>query len=408
MAKAKGKQSITATNAKKTRVPTAYANGINNNQRNHNNNPRGRAAPRRSKIELEHLTDAHISQYSESLHKPMRAVNSKQPLSDRPYTPCRTETFSVTGQYEATIPVNTTCLDLYACFEGFWKEEGLEEGPYCGKWNGSTGVYPCPVGAGTVPSVAFIGQYALGVDTYPGFTLPVPGANVFPMLSDSYVAMMQLSEGSDKQSADTVRLVSVGVEFVMLNTQATIEGRIQTVCPYEFPNHLARFGDFRQDPSMRAGVFGSNRTLKMGYWPNCESPQFRQIQADTISAKTVRMRGKISNLKEGDQLLITWKANYEVVRARASMLATVSPVTPSAILLGNAIMTHAGQDGKLAAHVVAHKIIAHPYFSKVRGLAEHALALIGGAKIGPKLISALRGAIAEAPAFLEATAPLLL
>jgi hypothetical protein len=365
----------------------------------------------KEKIEERHLVDAHVHSWSEAIREPWKATNARIPLSDKPNAPCKTETFSITGQSELRIPSGSTAIDLYPVFDGVFNQEGAETDPYMGSYTKALTPHPCPIGTigAGVRSVCMVGQYSADVDTSNSFKIPVWSTNTFTVEADNYDAVMPIQGGADhRNSADQARLVSLGIRFSMLNTQSTIEGRVQSVCLFEMPLDAAQFSDYRQDRSYKNSIFGANRNQSVEWWPNCETPQFRPCLINSsVEGKSVRQRIKLSNLQEGDQILVTFKANYEIVRPRASQMAAPSPLTASGAQLGNAMMTFSGNKGTLASHLIAHKIVSHPHFSKVRHLADTALEMIGGSAVASKMFSYLKTALAEVPAVVEAAAPLL-
>jgi hypothetical protein len=409
MSKNNKKKSVTATNKKNVNVPRTTGR-----RRNQQQQPQGPKQSRKlvSRLEESHLVDSHTHAWSKSIKDPWKSQNAKIPLSEEPNSPCKTETFSITGQKEMTVPAGKTAIDIWSCLEGAFNTEASAEDPYMGRYTVDSIARPMPLGYnGTASrSVAMVGQYNTDVDLIDTFALPTyTPTNMFVVEADPYTNIMPFTyAGTHSDVADSARLVSVGIRFTMLNQQSQIDGRMQAVCPFEMPVEGTGFDNYRQDNSYQYGVFGSNRNLEVKWWPQCETPMFRQILSlSPMEGKTMRHRIKLSNLTAGDQVLVTFKANYEVIRPRAASIATPSFLTPQGAQLGNAVMTFAGQNGTLNSHMIAHKIVAHPHFSKVRKLADTALEVIGGSAVGSKMLGYLKTALAEVPALVEAAAPLL-
>ena len=357
---------------------------------------------------MDELCCKHAAQYCEVVDNPSRGPG-RIPLPENGLIPCKSETLTVTSRNTVSIASLQTQLTIWAIPEGVPELKEQEEHYTSCVVTTSLGDIQAPLApSGAASAMLFVQQDPSG-DPVTGLPSGAPG--LVPLFNDNYDQRMAFVNGfavSAQAAADVFRLVGFEVKYSILGRQVNIEGNVETVCLYETPGPQNPFSAYRVSDSYRTRTFGRSRSVTHKFYPNCETIQYRPI-GNPLSGNRmpVRMMALITDLQAGDKVLIESVAQYEVVRPKALGLAAPSPVTKDVSHLTNAIMTHAGQPGKLLDHVVAHKIISHPWLSHVRTLGKHALEVIGGANIGSKLMTAVKSALVEGAEFVERAAPLL-
>jgi hypothetical protein len=328
--------------------------------------------------------------------------------------PCTSNLVPRRGRKDITIVSGMTCLDLWFLPDGFQPDNFDKDNWSQGQTvfaDGIVGYGMMPSIGGRAPLFGLVQQNATP-EANSFMNLPVTAAanstDMGLMLApvDATWPTVRNSVNSFPQEA---RLVSAEVKISFSGRQTNIEGVKESLCTYETPANGETMDAYLEDKAYRTEVFDSRRVVTLRWWPNCETPIFRKLSAESTNpASTVtRWRAKLRDLAPGDKFRIEYVANYELVRPRALAMQTPSPIAHDLSALANAIPSHAGTNESLAHHVVAHKVMQHTLLSKIPHLANVALEIIGGSAVGAKLVSALRTAASTVGPAAELLAPLL-
>jgi hypothetical protein len=344
---------------------------------------------------------------SDAISDPFESELVKFPLADNSLIPCDSQAVKLYGQTEVIMQASRTTIDIFGFPEGFHGDTH-DRDPVMAPLTSGGSTQVMGVGPGGRSAWGWV-QQNISASSAQEFVSPSATApGVGALMYDDYSARLNIQSASSGTTANKARLVATGIRCSFMGRQINIEGRVQSVCLYEMPLAGLTFSAYRNDESYRNRAMGANRTVRAKCWPNCDSPVYRYLTSDVTENQLCRIRLKITDLAEGDKVLIEYVGLYEVVRGNAGGLMTPSPIVPQPAMLGNAISSHSGRDGKLAHHIVAHKIMQHPVLSRVGEVAEAALAMIGGNVAGQKFISTITNAATKVGSVSEMLAPLLL
>lgn len=221
------------------------------------------------------------------------------------------------------------------------------------------------------------------------------------------------------QSNAQVRTYAYGIRVTYVGVQGDLGGTVEFVQARENVSHVVpqsvSFNQLRStDPSYRRRAFGKNRCHEFSWHPNCDSVKNAKLHGTSAVniALNSRMCLRITDVPvsvTGTDMTIRVEAIHfqELVSNKIQDISTITPVTPSAVQVQNALVTGHGEMNyditptgsrvpgtSLHTEVVAHKVAAHPALRKLVPEASMGESLLEGARtIVPELFKHVKQAL---------------
>jgi hypothetical protein len=314
----------------------------------------------------------HAASYSASLANPRNPPSdTKIPLSgEAGGVPCSSNIVPRYAETTVTVPDGMNTLDLWFVTEGLQTLD--EQDWFCGLWDngGANQVYGGmgPLNPSGVPPISGVGLWTNAPGANTSFVPPndLAAANTFGIYQNDVSQTWPTFANSDNGSTyDRFRLVSQEAIVAFAGRQQDIEGKVTSLCLFEKPQQTTTTQQVETDLSRRVKMLDSKRSAKIKFWPNCETPQWRDIVIKTVNLTTTRQRVKVTDLQAGDKLVIQMWMNYEIVRPHAVSSQTPTLLTRDEVHLKNALQIYAGRDYIIEAYVKAYKVVSYFVLFKV-------------------------------------------
>jgi len=325
--------------------------------------------------------DTHEEQWSIALKRPFEAESPYIPLA-QDSMPCKSKKIPVTGLLDYTIPTSAVRVKLYLYPDGM-------VGDYAGVGPGLADRCVPVFTAGpsyrlggppdTVNPQSAIGFFETFPDTVNNSLIPVgPPTPGYIMVNDVPSMLVPNHSGGSPGIPPQSRLVAAGLKVSFAGRQSDIEGNVVSICPYEMPaaqGALPTMGTFRTDDSYRDRSIDADRMATVRFWPNCETPLYRVYTNAGVTPAFTNQPPRhvvfLDNVQQGDKIRLEWICHYEVVTAAWNSISSVSPLSSVPAHTANAVMTSAGRNASLSAHIHAHKILSTPSL-RTLPIAQHA------------------------------------
>lgn len=300
--------------------------------------------------------------------------------------PCKIFPFRSYGSREVTILTGDTSCLIACATNPRYVQTPTDSGKTWRRMKFALGIdgFFGPALTPSDPTIASIGAAYQMSPTILG-DLAVKSSLLTPVPFDpSAGQVLRMINNNDPSTGYDMRQSYYGIRVTFIGKLQDTEGFVEYINPYEPATEdegasQNRFEAQRRDKSYRRRFFSSHRTHTFAFHPNCDSPKLAPVSgAGPIDAPTCsRQWVRVSGLREGDKILIEVVSGQEYVARPLVGVSQNFKVTPDAIAVGNAILSHHGDANEnleakggrklpsLASHVVTHKILSHPFASRI-------------------------------------------
>lgn len=313
------------------------------------------------------------SRYSKALQDPWTAPPSgKNPYSED-MVACTSNVVPRVNYKTITVKSGVSCLDLWLFPEGLWNgEDEAMKMTYVDAGSPSQKVYSGmgPTEA-TIPSAFGLVIQNPSDQSNTNMALPnlaIPGINSSHfLLYNDVEAQWPTDAARNGAASQHARAVGSALKVSFVGRQVDVEGTVESMCLFENPAK-GQWPQFLTDRSFRTKSFGAKRDATVKWWPNCESKDWKRIEASASFGSSVRWRVKITGLQAGDKVRLDYCTNYELQRPQSLAMETPAPMTGDIPAVGNAIRTYHGSNATLAQHILAEKVVRHPQLRDLPGM----------------------------------------